>query len=67
MTAPEAPSPAAKSARASWREGLDMYLQPRVLIKDRVLRIEKEVWRMVDVHQNGMKPSSGRIRIKTLL
>src|SRR6478609_3741392 len=32
MTAPEAPSPAAKPARASWREGLDMYLQPRVLI-----------------------------------
>jgi PAT family beta-lactamase induction signal transducer AmpG len=32
MAAPEAPSPAAKPARASWREGLDMYLQPRVLI-----------------------------------
>jgi hypothetical protein len=42
-------------------------LQPRGLIESRVLRIEKEVWRMVDVDQNGMKPSSGCIRIKTLL
>src|SRR5262245_41012248 len=32
MTAPEAPSPAAVPARASWRESLAVYLQPRVLI-----------------------------------
>src|SRR3954463_1507853 len=32
MTAPEAPSPAATPARASWRDGLAVYLQPRVLI-----------------------------------
>ncbi len=32
MTAPEAPSPAAKPARASWRDGFAVYLQPRVLI-----------------------------------
>src|ERR1700738_1677600 len=42
-------------------------LQPRGLIKGRVLPIEKEVWRMVDVDQNGMKPSRWGIRIKTLL
>jgi len=32
MTAPEVPSPAATSARTSWRESLAVYLQPRVLI-----------------------------------
>src|ERR1700754_2561480 len=32
MTAPEAPSPTAAAARASWRESLAVYLQPRVLI-----------------------------------
>jgi PAT family beta-lactamase induction signal transducer AmpG len=32
MTAPEAPSPAATTARASWRDSLAVYLQPRVLI-----------------------------------
>src|SRR6476469_8038006 len=32
MTAPEAPSPAATPARTSWRESLEVYLQPRVLI-----------------------------------
>jgi MFS transporter, PAT family, beta-lactamase induction signal transducer AmpG len=32
MTAPEAPSPTASPARASWRESLAVYLQPRVLI-----------------------------------
>jgi PAT family beta-lactamase induction signal transducer AmpG len=32
MTAPEAPSPAAKPARASWREVLLVYLQRRVLV-----------------------------------
>src|SRR5438876_307461 len=32
MTAPDIPSPAATSARASWRESLAVYLQQRVLI-----------------------------------
>src|SRR5215475_10160428 len=32
MTAPEAASPAATPTRASWRESLIVYLQPRVLI-----------------------------------
>jgi MFS transporter, PAT family, beta-lactamase induction signal transducer AmpG len=32
MTAPEAASPAATPARASWRESFAVYLQPRVLI-----------------------------------
>src|SRR3979411_2770124 len=40
--------------------------QPGGLIKRRVLRIEKEVWRMVDVDQDGIKPSSGFIEIKAL-
>ena len=36
MTAPEAasqaPSPSAETPRTSWREGLAVYLKPRVLI-----------------------------------
>jgi len=32
MTASEAPSPTASPARASWRESMAVYLQPRVLI-----------------------------------
>jgi hypothetical protein len=42
-------------------------LQPRALIKGGILWIEKQVWRMVDVDQNGIKPSSRRIWIKTIL
>src|SRR5262245_942957 len=42
-------------------------LQPGGLIKGRVLRIEKEVRRMIDVDQNDIKPSSGCIRIKSVL
>src|SRR3954452_10489405 len=32
MTGSDAPSPATTPTRASWREGLAVYLQPRVLI-----------------------------------
>jgi hypothetical protein len=49
--------------------GMEMGSEPfqtRGLIKVRVLRIEKEVRRMVDVDQDGIKPSSGFIGIKTL-
>ena len=41
--------------------------QPQGLIKVRVLRIEKEIRRMIDVDQDGMKPSRGCIRIKARL
>ena len=42
-------------------------LQARGLIKGCILRIEEEARRMIDIDQNRIKPSSGYIRIKSLL